>query len=252
MPRPRHPAEGERPAKPTVEVYADESNDQGGYDLIGSLWVTKANARRLRGIMAGIRDRFGVEREFKWVKASGSELFPPYKALAQEVTQYIWADRAHFHCLVLRRDTLRADHDADDRELQHYKYVHWLVRKRLEAGESYVLTLDHRTDKDSDRLPTLKRVLNRSARKDRGINYDCVRDVQARPSREDDLLQITDILLGAVAYHWAGSHRNPHASLAKCELAERIAHGIKKPNLAFRSSPHERRFNIWLWSPRGV
>lgn len=241
----------ERPLGPPVEIYCDESLRRGGYDLIGGLWLTQPNARRLRSIIQGIREQYNHWYELKWRKATGRSLSPAYKELASKLTDQIMARRVSFNCIVLRRDLLDYDtfHEGD-RELGYYKFVHWLVRKRIVPGEIYRLTMDWRTTRKDHRLSDLRDVLNACGRKDHSLGYDCVREVRAQPSKEDDLVQATDVLLGAVGFHYARRHRGRGGSAAKNDLADRIAHGIQRPSLDFASHRSEKRFNVWRWSPR--
>ncbi|WP_425153934.1 DUF3800 domain-containing protein [Candidatus Palauibacter sp.] len=239
------------PGLPPHEIYCDESETKGGYELFGGIWLSHYDARRLRRTIARIRTQFNYPREFKWRKASGSSLSPTYADLASKLTQIIYAERVHFHCIV-RHPALvdvKQYHEGDV-ELAYFKFASLLIGRRLEAGKTYVITIDRRHWQKSDRLSDLKRVLNHVARRDLGITYDCVREVRARPSRGDDLLQMADLLLGAVGYHVAGLHKNPKSSLGKTQLAARIAQGIRKEDLAFASPNWERPFNIWRWTPR--
>ncbi len=240
-----------KPPGAPIEVYCDESLDRGGYDLIGGLWLTPPNAQRLRRVIRGVRDRFNHRYEFKWTKATTADLSPAYRELAQKLADQILAGRTRFNCIVLPRQLIDYDtfHEGD-RELGYYKFIHLLIRKRIEAGETYVVTLDRRTTRVENRLRDLRDVLNYCGRKDYGLAYDCCREVRARPSKEDDLLQAADVLLGAVGFHYAGGHLDQGSSLAKKILADRFAKAFGKPDLAFQSPPWEARFNIWLWQPR--
>lgn len=240
-----------KPPGPPVEVYCDETLDRGGFDLIGGLWIPRPKARRLREIIRGIRDQYNYPYEFKWKKAGGTRLSPAYKELVTKVMDQIMARRMAFHCIAIRKELVDYDrfHEGDP-ELGYYKFVHWLMRKRIQPGETYIITMDRRTTREDNRLIDLRRVLNHCGRKDHGLGHDCCREVRAKPSGEDDLLQVADVLLGAVGYHYGGYHRDSEASIAKNDLADRIAGALQKPDLCFASPKSERRFNIWRWSPQ--
>ena len=231
-------------------MYLDESLNRGGYDIIGGLWLTRANAVRMRRVVEGVRNRFNYYREFKWTKATGATLSPVYKELAQLVGDQIRSGRASFNCIVLttRLIDYRTYHERD-KELGFYKFTHYLLRKRVEAGRSYLVYMDHRTNRRDDRLTTLKRTVNRGARSDYGLGYDCCRDVQAVDSKTNDILQVADLLVGAVGWHYAGRHYDSESCMAKNILADRLAKGIGKSDLSFASAPWERNFNIWRWTP---
>jgi hypothetical protein len=241
---PPHESRSRPPGFPD-EIYLDESLNRGGYDIIGGLWLTRPNVLRLRRVIHSVRNRFNYHREFKWTKATGATLSPAYKELAQLVGDQIRAGRARFNCIVLttRLIDYRTYHEKD-KELGFYKFMHLLVRKRVDAGRSYLLYVDHRTTRRDDRLSTLQRTVNRGARTDYGLAYDCCRDVQALDSKTSDILQVVDLLVGAVGRQYV-----PESSVAKNFLAARIAKAIGKDDLTFASPPWERNFNIWRWTP---
>lgn len=232
-------------------MYLDESFNRRGYDIIGGLWLTRPNAIRLRRVIETVRNKFNYHREFKWTKATGATLSPAYKELAQLVGDQIRSGRATFNCIVLttRLIDYRTYHERD-KELGFYKFMHFLVRKRVDAGRSYVLYLDHRINRREDRLTTLRQTVNAGARKDYGLGYECCRDVQALDSKTNDILQVVDVLVGAVGWHYAGRHYDSESCMAKNILADRIAKAIGKSDLTFASPPYERNFNIWRWTPK--
>lgn len=244
------PVSNARPETPLVEIYCDESYDRGGFDLFGGIWAPRPRADKLREIVAELRRRHSFPYELKYKKATGATLSPMYRDLAAKVTDQIRSSRIQFNCIVIPRRVVDVDayHDGDH-ELKYYKFASLLFRKRITPGRSYVATFDHRSTRLPTRLSTLRDVMNACGRRDNDLGYDCFRDVQARPSKADDLLQVADILLGSVGFHWAGGHLDPNTSLAKNDLADRIARGIRKPNLTFTSPATESRFNIWLWNP---
>lgn len=241
-----------RPHTQPDEIYCDESDGRGKYNLIGGLWLTATNAQRMRAVIQGVRERFGHDHEFKWKKASGTKLAAVYCDLAAKLTDQIRGGRAAFHCIVLERNLIDyATYHENDHELGYYKFIHWLIRKRIRSGRSYIVHLDYRTTRENDRLVTLKRTLNGAGRSEYGLNYDCCRDVQAHSSKDVDLLQATDILLGAVGWHYADRHLDATSSMAKNELADRIARGIGKSHLRLSSPKWEDKFNVWRWVPSG-
>lgn len=239
-----------RPPEEPDEIYCDETLARGPYDLMGGLWLTAANARRMRRAIEEVRRAHNFPYEFKWKKAAGTRLSGSYRDFAQKLTDQIWARRARFNCIAIQRRLVDMEkfHERDH-ELAYYKFMTLLIRKRVQPGRSFVVYLDHRTTRNADRLSDMKRVINAWAKADHGITYDCCRDVQAISSKTDDLLQATDVILGAVGFHYCDGHRDPNSSMGKNILAERIAHGIRRPHLHFASPLYEEPFNIWRWSP---
>lgn len=142
-----------------------------------------------------------------------------------------------------------AYHDNDGERFYYHCYYQ-LLRKRAKLGESYVVRMDHRTTRRKDRLSDLKMISNRGIRKELGISHDMILDIQPRPSKNDDILQAVDVLLGAIGFHFAGGHRKDRASMAKCALADRFCQRLGVRSLGLASpSPNDGPVNNWVWQP---
>jgi hypothetical protein len=233
-----------------VEIYCDESLDRGGYDLIGGVWVTPAQASKLRRKIAHLRTVHRYPHEFKF-KKSGGRLSPVYSELVPVLGDHFASGHnGAFNCIAVKRSEVDfGRYHEGSKELGFYKFYTLLLCKRVRPGETYLLYVDERSDRVSTRLMDMRDVVNAASRRDLRLGYDCVRDVQARDSVTDELVQVADVLLGAVGYHVGGLHLRPGMSQAKAELADRLARRLGRPSLAVPSSPWQVGFNVWVWTP---
>lgn len=92
-------------------------------------------------------------------------------------------------------------------------------------------------------MEVLKIITNRYWKKKADV--EPLRAVEPRASHEEDLLQLTDVLLGAVGYAW----NELKDSLAKMELIAHIAQQLGWPSLQVATPPSFTQFNIWHWKP---
>ena len=242
---PRRPPPGQRPES----IYVDESSTSGcrlaGY---GGIWIPDADAEALRSAVAEVCARHAMRRELKWTKLSGGRASPIFQSLADAFFDH---PSARFNAMVIEGNHRSAVSQYDDDELTHYKRLHWLCRKRVESSASYQLVLDHRTDKRADRLDDLKLVLNNAARLELRISFDCIRSVIAVDSCDEPLVQLADVLLGAVCYHHNGRHVERGASASKCEAAAYVARRAGFAGGIIGESPRwEKKFNVWRWRDR--
>ncbi|MEN8220071.1 MAG: DUF3800 domain-containing protein [Pseudomonadota bacterium] len=76
--------------------------------------------------------------------------------------------------------------------------------------------LDERSSSYS--LSELKSTLNEGIRKHYGRKVDVVRNIEPISSHKSDILQLADVLMGAVGYHYNDCHQQSNA--AKKELAD--------------------------------
>lgn len=236
---------------PRVEVYGDESYKRGPYDLLGGLWVPAVHADALRTAIVAARQARGCTGEVKWKKCSGSAPHPLYLDILDIVGRAMRFGRAEFKCIVIDRRLVdnHAWNDGDA-ELGYFKAWWTLLASKLESGNVYRVRLDALNLQRTNRLTTLRDVLNATAARDRGFAYPCCESVEARDSKTDDLIQVVDLLTGAVGFHYSGAHRLPGASAGKIAFVERLCSTIRRRDLCFESKPWERQFNVWKWTPR--
>ncbi|MFA7658177.1 MAG: DUF3800 domain-containing protein [Candidatus Gastranaerophilaceae bacterium] len=84
----------------------------------------------------------------------------------------------------------------------------------------------------------------------KGLNIKSLEPVN---SKNYNLIQFSDILLGALGFHYNKRHLRENASKVKCELAQYIATKIGTKNLNFNTSKNGyKNFNIWLFKPSKI
>jgi hypothetical protein len=104
-----------------------------------------------------------------------------------------------------------------------------------------------------DPYTPLKVILNHAIRRDFKGTTDIVTKVEPLDSKRSDLLQVADVLMGAVGFHNQDFHLRPNANKEKVELARYIAARIGRPDLKHETSPIKEDFKIvrWYWKSGG-
>lgn len=227
------------------EIYCDESRQEyfkrlpaelrDHYVLIGSLWIEAARHSDYKAKIKALRDSHNLRGEFKWTRVSPSRL-----SFYTSVVNLFFDEPMRFRCIVLPAHQLDAIqfHDGDN-ELMFYKFYYQLVRNWIFDFNTYRMFVDIRTNRVRQRLERLREFLDRS-------NYFAnVASVQALPSEQVDLLQVVDVLTGAVGYRFHGGRTSP-AKMAVVEAIEqRLGHPIQPTRKV------EEKFNIFRWRPGG-
>lgn len=210
---------------------------------------------RLEGINRAIgewRARHRMYGELKWTKVSVGKL-GEYKSFVDAFFRLAGKDMICFRAMVLSTNDIDySRYHGGDRELGFYKFyyfflLHSFCRQARNDADRFVIYLDERST--SYRLGTLRLVLNRGIRKAFSSEQDQVASVQAASSHDHGLMQLADILMGAVGYHANGMHELPGASPAKRELARHIAERAELPHLATQTQIGKWDFGIWLFKP---
>ena len=230
-----------------VEIYCDESRQElfgsseppssGQYVLIGGLWIEAHQRETLKSRIHERRGARDVRGEFKWGRVSPSRV-EFYKDL---VDLFFDAQAMHFRCLALPADELDAVqfHDGDN-ELMFYKFYYQLLHPWILDFNTYKVFVDLKTNRVRQRLAKLRRVLQNSNR------FAEIVGVQALPSHEVDLLQLADLLIGAVGYHFHGTASSAAKRAIVSKITERLGHPIGPTPRSVQ------KFNVFRWRPGGT
>ena len=183
--------------------------------------------------------------ELKWGKISNSKI----NAYGRTVKAFFDAPALkpfHFHSLVV--DTHALDHkkyNSGSREIGFNKELYNLATKfaRLYDDRLFHLYPDYR---DTNQKPEdLRSILNHGRRKS-GDNRDWpFRRCQFRNSKDTPLLQLVDLLTGAVAWSVNGHAAAPDASEAKTRIANYV---LKRAGIAdaLKGTAMTGKFTIWI------
>ncbi|MFP3975846.1 MAG: DUF3800 domain-containing protein [Dehalococcoidia bacterium] len=223
-----------------IEIYCDESNQEllgaskptnKRFFLIGGIWLPASKRKEYKEAINNIRQEEHCFGEAKWKAVSPSKL-GFYLRLIEFFFQQ--EQDLRFRCIVI--DTQRVDlhkyHEAD-KELGYYKFCYQLLKNWIEDFNSYRIFLDLKTNRIPRRLPVLHNFLSSS-----NILAN-VMSVQALPSRELILMQLADVLLGAVSSKFNQSAE----STAKAEVMKRIEHHLSHP--IGPTSKELKKFNVF-------
>ena len=226
----------------TYNIYCDESchleNDRQKAMVLGALWCPAAVARTCNEAIRAIKARHGLSPQFevKWKKVSPAKL-----AFYRELLDFFFDNaELHFRALIVP-DKGRLQHQAfkQTHDDWYYKMYFDLLKVILEQHSVYRIFLDIKDTRSSRKVAKLHEVLtNNMYDFDRGI----VRIVQTVHSHEIELLQLCDLLIGAVSYVNRGLEESP----AKRALVEHMRQrsGLR---LTLTTLLREDKVNLFRW-----
>jgi len=233
---------------PGTAIFVDEScKEKHQYLVLGGIIVTIDEIPEVLQAISDVRERFNLRREMKWTKVSNGYL-PAYRAFTDVFFELHARDILHFHSVII--DTHKLNHpkfNSGDAEIGFSKFIYQLlVNKfgRLYAKYTpYHVYLDKRETTHS--LDELRSVLNNGIASRYNISGRPYRRVQFRDSKQSELLQLNDILIGAIGARKNGHHLKQNASAAKIALADHIAASAKIQHLGNTTPFSKKTFTIW-------
>lgn len=227
-------------------VYCDESchleNDKQKAMVLGAVWCPLAKrveiSQRLREIK--IRHGFSPDFEVKWTKV-GSSKVEFYKDL---IDFFFDDDDLHFRGLVVPdKGVLNHSAHGQNHDDWYYKMYFIMLKTIFSPVNCYRVYIDIKDTLGHAKVEKLHDVLCNNA-------YDFSRKmidrIQRVNSKEVDILQLSDLLIGALSY----VHRGVETSPAKIALIERIRQRSGY-ELTRNTLLREEKFNIMIWRSGG-
>jgi hypothetical protein len=224
-------------------IYCDESchlqHDGISKMILGCVWLPRSSVRSVSDELIRIRNGHGFRCEMKWTKISPSKL-----QMYQDVLQYFWRSDLSFRCLVVRDKSL-LDHDTfnlGSHDSFYYKMFFQVLRSIIEPANHYHIYLDRKDSRSTQRTLFLREVLCSSLR---DPQQHVVPRIQNIRSYESVLLQVCDILIGAVGYFNRGL-KDSEAKTAVCDSLVRAS----GQRLDGTTPLGARKFNIFIFDPQ--
>lgn len=197
----------------SYNLYCDESchllHDHLPVMVMGTVWCPQYLVKKINKDIRELKQKFHVNSELKWVKLSGACL-----PLYIEILNYFFQNKAlHFRGLVipnkkaLRHDLYRQSHDE-----WYYKIYFDLIKTIIVSGHhKYNIYLDYKDSTSKFKIRKLHEILSNNIYDFNKKTINCIQSIQ---SHEVELMQITDLLIGALAY----SNRELTSSSSKNQL----------------------------------
>lgn len=223
-------------------IYCDESchlkHDGQKVMVLGALWCPGNVAHECNVAIRAIKSHHGLGMTFetKWTKVSPGKL-----AFYRDLIDYFFDNELlHFRALIVPDKTkLRHGDYGQTHDDWYYKMYFDLLKVILQPHSTYRVFIDIKDTRSAQKMAKLHEVLTNNMY---DFERNIVKTVQTVRSHEVELLQLCDLLLGAIAY----ANRNLSTSPAKQELVARIRErsGYK---LTMTTLLREEKVNVFRW-----
>lgn len=226
----------------TFNIYCDESchleNDHQQVMVLGAVWCPLERVKEISEQIRAIKIKHDMPPSFeaKWTKIS-----PGKKQLYADLVEFFFHNNdLHFRGLIVP-DKSKLKHEAfqQNHDDWYYKMYFDMIKVILEPESHYHIYLDIKDSRSAIKIKKLHEVLCNSF-----YDFSCtiIERVQTVRSHEIEILQLTDLLIGALSY----TNRALSTSQTKLDLIslirERSHYCLTKTTLL-----RENKFNIFRW-----
>lgn len=225
-------------------IYCDESchleNDHINAMALGAIWCQKKYIPEISNNIKSIKKRHGLSSAFeiKWTKIS-----PAKNDFYLDLVNYFFDEpKLHFRSIIIPNKN-KLDHNKFDQSHDewYYKMFFLLLKGIFDPTENYNIFIDIKDTRGNTKVKKLHDILCNNI-----YDFDktIVKKIQQIRSHETPILQLTDLLIGAITH----LHRHLTTSTAKNALINLIK-TRSGHNLLHSTLPKENKFNIFIWSP---
>ena len=181
-----------------IDIYCDESlhdlftskKSKDKYMFIGSLWIDREIRDEIKLKVKELRVKHNCWGEIKWTKVTPSKR-DFYIELINLFFSY--GMQMRFRCIMVEAKKMIWTYHKEDKELGFYKFYYQLLHKWIKDFNKYKIFFDMKKNRDLTRLRVLRDILTNQ------YQNSYIEQIQALPSKEVVLIQLTDLLLGATS-----------------------------------------------------
>ncbi len=226
-------------------IYCDESchleNDGQKAMVLGAVCAEKDRVKDISKSIRSIKKQHGLSADFeiKWTKVSPAKI-----DFYLSLVDLFFAEKAMgFRALIIPDKSIlnhkKFNQTHDD---WYYKMYFDMLKVIIAPDSNYWIYLDIKDTRGGEKVRHLHEVLSNN---NYDFNKNIIKHIQIVHSYEIEILQITDLLIGAVSY----ANRSESGSSAKNsiinDIKRRCGYSLTRSTLL-----KEPKFNLFRWDPR--
>lgn len=225
------------------KVYCDESchmqNDKKDFMVIGAVYCPESEINNISKYVRKLKKEYNLKHtsEIKWTKISNSTV-----EFYKDLIKYFFINpNLKFRAIVC--DKRKLDHDKfhQTHDEWYHKMYYEMIRYFIENDNTYEIFPDI---KDTNSYENFQKVAKFLRIKIKDTNEKTIKKIQPIRSNESYLLQIADVLIGAMQYNKNGLN----SSASKIEIIKTIKDNVID-GIDDTTPYNKSKFNIIVWEP---
>lgn len=225
------------------KIFCDESNHLDYKDnptlksnimVLGAIKAPSGQVESINKHIKYLKHKHNHQRELKWTK-----LISCQKAFYDELLDFFFSNiHLRFQAvLVPNKQILKHDtYNQNNTDIFYYKMYYYVLRNLIDIDTQIKIYLDYKDSRCGERMRELEKVLSNQYKN--SINIKCY----TAKSCESQLIQLTDILIGAISYKARDDIQ--HTSIIKNHIINKLEM-LSNATLNIGTPPWESKFNIF-------
>lgn len=229
-------------------VYCDESchleKDTSPIMILGAMYCQEERKKEIYDEIRAIKTKHNISSffEIKWTKVSESKI-----DFYLELLDYFWNNQDLLYRGLVASGKQLLDHDkynGGDYDLWYYKMYYRMLDPVILPNDKYHIMVDIKDTRGGKRVAKLREVLCNNI-------YDFKKEVIDQigqiNSKESEILQLADLINGALAFYHRGLADNADSNQGKVKFVRALQ---RHADLDNNTKYGERKFNLFIWAPK--
>jgi len=192
----------------TFNLYCDESthleNDGQPYMLIAYVGTAYNELKLHKKAISNLKKQHKFKGEIKWSNVSNAKY-----SFYNELIEYFFATNLFFRAIIIKKEQIKTDQIGATYDDFYFKMYYQLLHHKLSMEDTFNIYLDIKDTRSHKKIKKLKDILKYNA---------SIGNLQAIRSYESSLMQLADLIMGAINYRLRGLNK----VIAKNNLIKKI------------------------------
>ncbi len=233
-------------------IYCDESchlqNDGNDIMVLGGISLPFYIKQDVFKDIRDIKTKHGLSPwfEIKWTKVSNSKI----DFYLELIDYFFKSEKLYFRGVVAtnKKSLNHEKYNDGSYDSWYYKMYFLLLGLMIEPSDRYRIFIDIKDTKGGPKVKKLREVLCNNIY---DFKQEVIKDVSQISSNESEVMQLTDLFIGALSYYHRKDYLNKGANKGKVKIIDVLS---KEYNIDISKTTdrYERKFNVFIWEPQGV
>ena len=228
-------------------IYCDESchleHDNAKAMLLGAIVCPAAEKKRICEEIRAIKQRNGLSTwsEIKWTGVSPSKV-----DFYLELIEYFASEPNLSFRAVVTKDKSNLNHakyNNGSHDLWYYKSYYYLLDAVIYPNEEYQIYVDIKDTRGGPRIKKLQDVLCNNKY---DYKHEVIKGIYQIRSNESEILQLTDLIMGAIGYYHNEHYLKEGSSAAKNAVVNALFNHYKNA-IKYGTSRGTPKMDVFLW-----
>lgn len=227
-------------------VYCDESchlqNDRNDIMVIGGIICSKHKVKKINCEIRKIKEKYNITSEIKWHNISNYRI-----EFYKDLIEYFFSNEdLKFRCVIAPdKQKLNLEKYSLSYDDWYYRIYYLLLKEIVGVDDEYFIYMDIKDTNGGEKVKKLKKVLNNLLY---AFYNDVVKNIQLVRSNEVEIIQLSDVLIGAISYVNRDLNNKQNA---KNDIINLIMEKTGQ-SLKYTTTPKvfHNKFDIFRWKPK--